>query len=116
MADFVELKIITSAGKFEELNDTLSKFGVSGLTSIQAIGCGVEKGAREYARDLNVRMEMLPKQLSIVVVESERAQELIEAVKQTLYTGHIGDGKIFVSEVSNVIRVRTGEEGKDALH
>ena len=116
MADLVELKIITSAGKFEELNNTLSKFGVSGLTSIQVIGCGVEKGAREYARDLNVRMEMLPKQLTIVVVEAERAQELIEAVKQTLYTGHIGDGKIFVSEISNVIRIRTGEEGKDALH
>lgn len=116
MADFVKLEIITSTSRFEELNDTLSKYGVSGLTSIQAIGCGVEKGAREYARDRNVRMEMLPKQLTIVVVEAEKADKLIEEIKKVLYTGHIGDGKIFVSDVKNVIRVRTGEEGKEALH
>lgn len=112
---FCKVEIITSNAKFEDLNDALSKCGVSGITTIHALGCGVEKGAREYARDMNVRMEVLPKQITYVVVETEKVDELIEAVKQVLYTGHIGDGKIFVSEISNVIRVRTGEEGAEAL-
>lgn len=60
-------------------------------------------------------MELLPKQQISIVVETERVDEIIELIKQELYTGHIGDGKIFVYEISNVVRVRTGDEGVDAL-
>lgn len=110
-----KVEIITSYTKFEDLNDALTKFGVSGITSIHCMGCGVEKGAKEYAKDLNVTFEPLPKQLTVVVVESDRVVKLLEAIKQALYSGHIGDGKIFVSEITNAIRIRTGEEGTDAL-
>lgn len=114
-SEYSKIEIVTSNARFEDLNDALSRFGVSGITSVHALGCGVEKGAREYAKDMNVRMEVLPKQITFVVVETEKVDALIEVIKQVLYTGHIGDGKIFVSEVTNVIRVRTGEEGQEAL-
>jgi nitrogen regulatory protein P-II 1 len=110
-----KIEIVTSFSRFTELNETLSKLGVTGMTVIQVLGCGVQKGAREYAKDINVNMELLPKQLISIVVETERVPKVVEAVKQTLYTGHIGDGKIFISDITNVIRVRTGEEGLEAL-
>jgi len=114
-AKLSKVEIVTSLSKFTELNETLGKLGVTGMTVMQVLGCGVQKGAREYAKDMNVNMELLPKQLISIVVETERVPKVIEAVKQTLYTGHIGDGKIFVSDITNVVRVRTGEEGSEAL-
>jgi nitrogen regulatory protein PII len=110
-----KVEIVTSLSKFTELNETLSKLGVTGMTVMQVLGCGVQKGAREYAKGMNVNMELLPKQLISIIVETDRVPKVVEAVKQTLYTGHIGDGKIFVSDITNVIRVRTGEEGSEAL-
>ena len=77
--------------------------------------CGVEKGTYEYESELNDEMELLPKQMIMIVIENEKIDKLLEIVKKELYTGHIGDGKIFVSPISNIIRVRTGEEGNEAL-
>lgn len=85
------------------------------MTVLQVLGCGVEKGTKEYEVDENYEMELLPKQQINIVVETEKVDKIIELIKQELYTGHIGDGKIFVYELSNVVRVRTGDEGIDAL-
>ena len=81
----------------------------------QVLGCGIEKGTKEDEVDENYEMELLPKQQIAVVVEKSKVPEIVELIKQELYTGHIGDGKIFVYDITNVIRVRTGDEGIDAL-
>lgn len=85
------------------------------MTVMQVLGCGVEKGTREYEIDENYEMELLPKEQISIVVETQRVPEIVELVKHELYTGHIGDGKIFVYSIDNVIRVRTGDEGIEAL-
>ena len=77
--------------------------------------CGVEKGTREYEVDELEEMELLPKQQINIVVETERVNSIVEIIKEQLYTGHIGDGKIFIYKLDNVIRVRTGDEGEKAL-
>ena len=110
-----KIEIVTGMSKFTGLKAALSKAGVRGMTVMQVLGCGVEKGTKEYEGDENYEMELLPKQQISIVVETERVDEIIELIKQELYTGHIGDGKIFVYEISNVVRVRTGDEGVDAL-
>ena len=112
---FSKVEVVTSMNKLDNLKTALSKLGVSGITVVQAIGCGVQKGTFEYEAEQNAEMELLPKQLIIIVVEDEIVEKVIETIKQELYTGHIGDGKIFVTPLSNVIRVRTGEEGTEAL-
>lgn len=110
-----KIEVVTSMNRLSTLKKALSKLGVSGITVIQAIGCGVQKGTYEYEPQQNDEMELLPKQLLIIVAEDEIVDSVIETIKKELYTGHIGDGKIFVTPVSQVIRVRTGEEGLDAL-
>ncbi len=112
---FSKIEIVTSMDKISALKTALSKIGVSGITVLQALGCGVQKGTFEYEVEQHKEMELLIKQLIMVVVEDSLVEKVIETTKKELYTGHIGDGKIFVSPVSNVIRVRTGEEGIDAL-
>ncbi len=112
---FSEIKVVTSMNRLSNLKSALSKLGVSGMTVVQAIGCGVEMGTFEFEVEQHKEMELLPKQIIFVVVEDEKVDDVIETIKKELYTGHIGDGKIFVSQLSNIIRVRTGEEGADAL-
>lgn len=109
------IEIITGMSKFNGLKATLSKAGVRGMTVTQVLGCGIEKGTKEYEVDENYEMELLPKQQIALVVEKSKVDEIVELIKQELYTGHIGDGKIFVYDITNVIRVRTGDEGVDAL-
>ena len=112
---FSRIEVITSMNKLGALKKALSRLGVSGMTVVQAIGCGVQKGTFEYEAEQNEEMELLPKQMIIIVVEDNIIDSLIETIKKELYTGHIGDGKIFITPLSNVIRVRTGEEGTEAL-
>ncbi len=109
------IEIISSMSKFSSLKSALSKAGIRGMTVMQVLGCGVEKGTREYEIDENYEMELLPKEQISIVVETQRVPEIVELVKHELYTGHIGDGKIFVYSIDNVIRVRTGDEGIEAL-
>lgn len=113
--NFSKIEVITSMNKLSDLKKALSKLGVSGMTVVQAIGCGVQKGTFEYEAEQNEEMELLPKQMIIIVVEDNIMDSVIETIKKELYTGHIGDGKIFITPLSNVIRVRTGEEGTEAL-
>ena len=109
------IEVVTSMNKLSNLKKGLSKIGVSGITVVQALGCGVQNGTYEYEADIREEMELLPKQMIIIVVESEKEEQVVELIKKELYTGHIGDGKIFITELKNAVRVRTGEEGLDAL-
>ncbi|CDE47127.1 putative uncharacterized protein [Clostridium sp. CAG:411] len=115
MAELSKIEIVTGMSKLTNLKKALSKVGVRGITVMQVLGCGVEMGSHEYAVEENEVMELLPKQQINLIVETAKVDEIIELVKQELYTGHIGDGKIFVYGIDNVVRVRTGEEGVDAL-
>ncbi len=112
---FSQIQVITSMNRLGALKTALSELGVSGMTVVQAIGCGVQKGTMEYEAELNKEMELLPKQMILIVVEDKMIDQVVETVKKELYTGHIGDGKIFVVPLTNIIRVRTGEEGIEAL-
>ena len=101
--------------KVESLRQEFGKFGISGMTIFEARGCGVQLGTQEYEVETHSEPMLLPKQVVMVVLESKDLDEFLDFVEKELYTGHIGDGKIFISPVSNVVRIRTGEEGKDAL-
>lgn len=115
MSNISKIEVITGMSKLTNLIQELSKVGVRGVTVMQVLGCGVEMGAQEYEVELNEVMELLPKQQINIVVEKEKVDKILDIIKKELYTGHIGDGKIFVYDIDNVIRVRTGDEGVDAL-
>ena len=115
MSEMVRVEIISNLSKLNKMKRLLSQLGVSGMTVMQCMGCGIEKGTQEYEVDERVEMALIPKWLIILYVKGDILDELIDKIKKELYTGHIGDGKIFVSDLTNVIRVRTGEEGLAAL-
>lgn len=110
-----KIEIITSFAKYAELQSELNHLGVRGMTVMQVMGCGIQKGTKEFAVKENSEIALLPKQQINLVVETKDVDNIVEKVKQVLYTGHIGDGKIFVYSIDNVIKVRTGDEGVDAL-
>ena len=110
-----KIEVITGMSKLTNLICELSKVVVRGVTVMQVLGCGVELGTKEYEVELNEVMELLPKQQINIVVEDEKIDKILDLIKKELYTGHIGDGKIFVYSIDNVIRVRTGDEGVEAL-
>ncbi len=114
-AKLSKVVILTKQSKFEDLKQALGAIGVKGLTVTQVLGCGVQKGASEYYRGVKVDMDLLPKVKVEVVVSKVPVDEVVAAARKALYTGHIGDGKIFVYDVEDVVRVRTGESGYDAL-
>ena len=109
------ISVICKQNKFEELKTALSDIGVTGVTVTQVLGCGVQKGAAEYYRGTPVEASLLPKVKVDVVVSKIPVDTVVNTVRKALYTGHIGDGKIFVYGVNEVVRVRTGEVGYDAL-
>ena len=115
MSGISKIEVITGMSKLTNLIQELSKVGVRGVTVMQVLGCGVEMGTQEYEIEINEVMELLPKQQINIVVEKEKVDKILDIIKKELYTGHIGDGKIFVYDIDNVIRVRTGDEGVDAL-
>ena len=110
-----KIDIITKQSKFEALKIAMNKIGITGMTVTQVLGCGIQKGKPEYYRGVEVEMSLLPKVQVEIVVATVPVRKVIDTAKTILYTGHIGDGKIFVYDVENVIKVRTGEEGFDAL-
>ena len=110
-----KIEVITGMSKLTNLISELSKVGVRGVTVMQVLGCGIELGTKEYEVELNEVMELLPKQQINIVVEDDKIDKILDLVKKELYTGHIGDGKIFVYNVDRVVKVRTGEEDYDAL-
>jgi len=110
-----KIEIIARQSKFEVLKEAMNAIGITGMTVTQVLGCGIQKGKTEYYRGIEMEMNLLPKVQVEIVVAKVPVRTVIETAKKVLYTGHIGDGKIFVYDVENVIKVRTGEEGYDAL-
>ena len=107
--------IITKLSRYDKIKRALNELGVTGITVTQVSGCGIQKGAGEMYRGVEMDMTLLPKIKLEVVVSGIPVDSVIETAKRTLYTGKIGDGKIFVYPVSRVVKIRTGEENYDAL-
>jgi Amt family ammonium transporter len=107
--------IIAKLSRYDKLRKALNELGVTGMTVTQVMGCGIQKGSGEKYRGVEMDATLLPKIQMEVVVSRIPVEDVIEVAKKTLYTGHIGDGKIFVYDVANVVKVRTGEEGVAAL-
>ena len=112
---FTKVEIICKESRFEALKTAMMDIGITGMTVSHVLGCGVQKGKPEYYRGVQVEANLLPKVQVDIVVSKVPVRSVIETAKKVLYTGHIGDGKIFVYDVENVVKVRTGEEGYDAL-
>ncbi len=110
-----KIEIICRESRFESLKSAMMALGITGMTVSHVLGCGVQKGKPEYYRGVQVEANLLPKIQVDVVVSKVPVQSVIETAKKVLYTGHIGDGKIFVYDVQDVVKVRTGETGYDAL-
>ncbi len=124
--EFARVEIMSGMDKVANFTSRFSKkdfvkqlieLGVCGVTIYNNVmGCGIQHGLPEYEMTTeNLEIQLLPKSVVTIICEAEKVEELVEYLKVELYTGHIGDGKIFISEVKNIIRVRTGEEGADAL-
>jgi len=114
-AKMTKVTVITNQDKFTQLQSALDKIGITGLTVTNVLGYGMQKGHTEYYRGLPVKTRLLPKVQVDIVVCKIPTQTVVDTVKKSLYTGNMGDGKIFIYDVENVIKIRTGEEGYDAL-
>ena len=110
-----KVEIICKEARLETLKNAMMDIGITGMTVSHVLGCGAQKGKPEYYRGVQVEANLLPKVQIDIVVSKVPVRQVIETAKKVLYTGHIGDGKIFVYDVENVVKVRTGEEGYDAL-
>lgn len=110
-----KVEIVCKEAKLEALKEAMMAIGITGMTVSHVMGCGAQKGKPEYYRGALVEATLLPKIQVDIVVSKVPVSSVIETAKKVLYTGHIGDGKIFVYDVENVVKVRTGEEGYDAL-
>ena len=109
------ISIVTKQSKFTELNTALTHIGITGMTVTQVLGCGTQKGNTEYYRGVEVEMNLLPKIRIDIVVSKIPVKTVVDTAVKALYTGHIGDGKIFIYDVEDVVKIRTGETGFDAL-
>ncbi len=110
-----KVEIIAKQSKFEALKTAMNQIGITGMTVTQVLGYGIQKGKTEFYRGVETETNLLPKVQVEIVVSKVPVRTVVETAKKVLYTGSIGDGKIFVYDVENVIKVRTGEEGYDAL-
>lgn len=107
--------IITRQNKLDEFMQAMNEIGVTGITITNVMGCGVQKGAPTYYRGVEVDMNLRPKVKIEIVVSLVPVQKVIDTAKAVLHTGQIGDGKVFVYDIENVVKIRTGEEGFLAL-
>ncbi|MCL6478417.1 MAG: P-II family nitrogen regulator [Peptococcaceae bacterium] len=110
-----KIECILRPGKLEEVKEALNKYGVHGMTVMQVMGCGLQKGRREVYRGTELTINLLPKVKIEVVVQDQYVNDVVDLIRKAAITGQIGDGKIFVSTVDNAIRIRTGETGDDAV-
>lgn len=112
---FTKIEIIFKEEKLYALKDAMSKLGITGMTVSHVMGYGQQQGKTEYYRGVAVETNLLPKVQVDIVVSKVPVRDVIETAKKVLYTGHIGDGKIFIYDVENIVKIRTGEEGYEAL-
>ena len=111
-----KIEAIVRPEKYEEVKDALESIEVRGITVSQVMGCGHQKGSTENIRGVDVSITMIPKiKFEIVVSTEEWAEKTIDVIQKTAGTGHIGDGKIFVYDLDNVVRIRTNERGVKAI-
>ena len=110
-----KIEAIVRPSKLEELKEALQEANINGLTINQVLGCGQQHGWKEYYRSSEVLMNVLPKVEVKMVVEDERLEETIDLIISIARTGEVGDGKIFVTDLYDCIRIRTGERGNDAI-
>jgi nitrogen regulatory protein PII len=115
MDKITKIDIITRSSKVEDLKEALNRIGVTGMTFSHVLGCGLQKGKTEYYRGNEISVDLLPKSRIEVVVCEVPVEDVVETAIKVLRTGEIGDGKIFIYPVENVIKIRTGEEGVKAL-
>ena len=108
-----KVEILMKQERFERFKKAMNDIGVTGMTVTQVLGCGTQKGAPEYYRGVPMDIQLLPKTQVEMVISSVPVMDVINATRKALYTGHIGDGKIFVYDVEDVVKVRTGESGYD---
>ncbi len=110
-----KIEAIIKPFKLDEVKDALSKIGVSGLTVFEVKGFGRQKGHTELYRGAEYVVDFLPKIKLEFIINDETLEEVIETIKSSAYTGKIGDGKIFISNIEEIIRIRTGEKNSDAI-
>ena len=110
-----KVEILMKQERFERFKKAMNDIGVTGMTVTQVLGCGTQKGAPEYYRGVPMDIQLLPKTQVEMVISSVPVMDVINATRKALYTGHIGDGKIFIYDVEDVVKVRTGETGYDAM-
>lgn len=110
-----KIDILLKQSKLEALKEEMDKLGITGMTVSQVLGCGAQKGKAEYYRGVAVESNLLPKMKVEIVVCKVPVKAVVDAAVKALYTGHIGDGKIFIYDVEDVVKVRTGETGYDAM-
>lgn len=110
-----KIVIIAKAEKMDALKVAMNDIGVTGMTVTRVSGCGVQKGQTAYYRGAKVDIQLLPKVKAEIVVSSIPVQTVVDAARSVLYTGHMGDGKIFIYNVENVVRISSGEQGPEAL-
>lgn len=110
-----KLEIITRPEKLEDLKDLLNKSGIYGMTVSMVSGCGLQKGRKEVYRGTEYSINLLPKVKVEVVVKESAVDGLVSGIQNTIKTGQIGDGKIFIYNIEDAVRIRTGEKGENAL-
>ncbi len=115
MSNMTKIEIITRPEKLEALKEGMNQIGVTGMTVTQVLGYGLQKGHREVYRGTEYAVNLVPKVKIEIVVCEVPVKKVIETAKTVCRTGHVGDGKIFVYSIDNAVRIRTGEEGDQAI-
>lgn len=110
-----KIEAIIRPGKLEEIKEALNKSNIHGLTISQVMGCGLQKGRKEFYRGTEVTLNLLPKIKIEIVAKDHQVEDIIKLISQEAKTGEVGDGKIFVYNVEDVLRIRTGERGESAV-
>lgn len=115
MEKIYKVEIITRKEKFQELKEALNEIGVEGMTVYDVQGCGVQKGIVTYYRGVKTEVQLIPKIKVDIVVSEVPYEKVLETAERVLKTGTVGDGKVFISELCEVLRIRTGERGTNAI-
>ena len=110
-----KIEAVVKPFKLDDVKEALNEIGIQGMTISEVKGYGRQKGHKEIYRGAEYVVDFIPKIKIEVVVDSERAQQVVEKIREAAYTGKIGDGKIFVSSIEKAVRIRTGEAGDEAL-
>ncbi len=110
-----KIEAIIRPGKLEEVKEALNKININGITISQVMGCGLQKGRKEYYRGTEVTLNLLPKVKVEIVTGDSNVEEVVKIISDISRTGEVGDGKIFVYNIEDVIRIRTGEKGDKAI-